>query len=137
MDQVVNAATARSMQVLGILDYTPAWAAIAGATNDHFPPADPATFATFAQATVLRYKNRVHTWEIWNEPNISQFWQPKPNVTAYTALLKAASITIKAADPSAQVVSAGLSPAADATDGSQVAPVTFLTGIYANGGKGS
>jgi polysaccharide biosynthesis protein PslG len=77
----------------------------------------------------------VHAYEVWNEENNQQSWTPAPNAANYTAMLRAAYPAIKSADPSATVVTGGLSPAVD--DGTNIAPTTFLQGIYANGGHGS
>lgn len=52
----------------------------------------------------------------------------------YTKLLKAAYGAIKAADPTALVITAGLAPAC--TCNSNMKPQDFLLGIYAAGGKG-
>jgi polysaccharide biosynthesis protein PslG len=38
---------------------------------------------------VQRYKGKGYLWELWNEPNIAQFWKPTPNVADYIALAKA------------------------------------------------
>jgi hypothetical protein len=64
-------------------------------------------------------------------------WSPKPDVVKYTALLRAAYPRIHASDPAATVITGGTSPAYDAPDGSQVLPLTWLRGIYTNGGGGS
>jgi polysaccharide biosynthesis protein PslG len=86
---------------------------------------------------VQRYAPRgVHHWEIWNEPNMAGFWKPRPDPSAYAALLAAAYPAIKSADRDATVVSGGLSPAPDAADAGAIAPVTFLEGVYAAGGGG-
>ena len=79
---------------------------------------------------MLRYKDRVHHWEIWNEPNYWRFWLPQPDVGAYTTLLKQAYAAIKAVDPAATVMVGGL------TVGSgENLPSTFLQNLYdANGG---
>lgn len=131
-DRVVDAVTARGMKVLGVFLYTPAWARPAG-TNGTYAP-QPATFAKFASEAATRYSALgVHHYEVWNEPNIPNFWTD-PDVAAYTEMLKAAYPAIKAADPSATVLTAGTSPATTGT--SSLAPVDFLKGIYANGGKG-
>ena len=135
-DRVLNAVVSRGLKVVAILHATPAWARPAGTDNIFYPPTDPATFASFANRTVSRYSTKVKTWEVLNEPNISRFWQPKPDPAGYTALLKLAYAAIKKADPAATVVSAGLSPAVDATDGSQIAPATYLKRIYESGGQG-
>jgi polysaccharide biosynthesis protein PslG len=135
-DQIVDAARARRLEVLGIIDYSPAWARPPG-TDDHHAPSNPADYANFAAAAVRRYAPRgVHDWELWNEPNVAHFWKPRPDPTAYAALLAAAYPAIKSADPGATVVTGGFSPAPDSADGRQIAPVTFLEGVYAAGGGG-
>jgi hypothetical protein len=62
--------------------------------------------------------------------------QPTVDVAHYTAILQRAYVEFKAADPVATVIAGGTSPAPDAADGTDMAPVTFLKGIYANGGRG-
>jgi hypothetical protein len=137
VDRVVNAASSRGIKIIGLLHLTPAWARAAGTDSAMYPPLNPAEFANIAKLATERYSTKVKVWEIWNEPNIPVFWRPKPDVAAYTALLKPAYAAIKAADSGATVLSAGLSPAVDAPDGSEVSPATYLTGVYQNGGKGS
>jgi peptidoglycan hydrolase-like protein with peptidoglycan-binding domain len=136
IDPVIAAANAHNIKVLALLDFTPAWAASSSCTggNTHCAPADPNAFATFAAAAAARYgPEGVSDWEIWNEPNNTGFWGPVSDCAAYTALLKAAYPAIKTANPSATVITAGLSPAA--TDGYNMSPPDFLSCIYANGGK--
>jgi hypothetical protein len=134
IDNVVQGAEARGMSVLGIIVYTPSWARPAG-TDATYGPA-PATYAQFASAAVAHYSAMgVNAYEVWNEENNQQFWTPSPNIASYTAMLRAAYPAIKAADPNATVVSGGLSP--ETNDGTDIAPVTFLQGIYADGGQGS
>ncbi len=107
-DQMVTGFAQRGVNVLGIINGpTPAWAAAGGVGGDFFPP-DPQAFAEFARAVVTRYKDHVHYWQIWNEPDNATYWQPQPNPAAYATLLKTVSGAIKAADPRAQVLSAGL-----------------------------
>lgn len=135
-DRIVDAARSRGLEILGVLDYSPAWARPPG-TDDHSPPSNPADYANFARAAVRRYAPRgVHVWEIWNEPNITAFWKPRPDPSAYAELLAAAYPAIKSADRDATVVSGGLSPAPDAADGSAIPPVRFLEAVYAAGGGG-
>ena len=134
-DVVVDAANARGLQILAILSYTPAWARPAGSPDDDkYAPSNPQDYANFAAAAVGRYAPKgVKHWEIWNEPNIIGFWKPQPDAVKYTALLKAAYTAIKQVDPSAMVITAGMSPA---TNGTNIAPITFLQTLYANGAKG-
>jgi hypothetical protein len=81
-------------------------------------PANP--WVNFVYQAVQRYKPNgilaqaqgwqngegVRVWEIWNEPDLKQFWGG--SVGAYARLLKTAYITIKHADPSAKVMFGGL-----------------------------
>ncbi|MDQ4070537.1 MAG: beta-galactosidase, partial [Actinomycetota bacterium] len=136
-DRVLEAVASRGVKVVAILHTVPAWARAPGTDNQFYPPLDAADFANYAGRTVDRYSNRIKVWEVGNEPNTRRFWQPQPDAAAYTALLKLTYTAIKTADPGATVLSAGLSPATDAVDGSKISPATFLRRIYENGGQGS
>lgn len=133
IDRVVQGAQSRGMSVLGVIVYTPGWARPSGTSATYGP--DPATYAAFARKAVEHYSAMgVHTYEVWNEPNVPAFWTPSPNPAAYTRLLKAAYPAIKAADPGATVLTGGTAPAP--TDGTSFSPVEFLKRVYANGGQG-
>jgi hypothetical protein len=137
LDRAVTSVRAAGMTVDLIIDGTPAWAAKAGTSGDVSPPpASPAQYATFAARVAARYApHGVKLFEIWNEPNSAGFWSPKPDPAAYTADLKAAHAAIKRAEPSALVISGGLAP--ETNDGTNIAPITFLQDMYADGAKGS
>jgi polysaccharide biosynthesis protein PslG len=110
-DRIMAQVHRRHLSVLPVLDFTPAWARPADCSNFTCAPANPSEFAAFAGAAAKRYsQNGVHTWEIWNEPNNSIFWQPSPDPVAYTRLLKATSAAIRKADTQAFVVMGGLAP---------------------------
>ncbi len=133
VDAVVREATARGLSVVGLLAYTPEWARPPG-TSDKHPPVDPNRFAVFAAAAVMRYADvGVHHWEIWNEPNISDFWEPRPDAERYASLLATASEAVRSADAGAVVISGGLAPGNDVGDGSQVRDAEYLGRLYAAG----
>ncbi|MFV9507244.1 MAG: hypothetical protein AB4911_22060 [Oscillochloridaceae bacterium umkhey_bin13] len=123
-DRVLDLYAARGIEVIGVLNGpTPGW--MVGQGGASFTPPSPELFAQFAQAAASRYRGRIRYWQIWNEPDNARYWQPGPNPAAYAALLRAAYPAIKAADPSAQVLAAGLvspQPAA-----------SFLQQLHANG----
>jgi hypothetical protein len=138
-DNVVNAARARGLNVVLTIVYTPAWARGSG-TSGTTPPTNLSDLANFAKAAASHYATLgVHSWEIWNEPNISAFWAPAPDPARYAQLLKVAYPAVKQGDPSAVVVSAGLSPYGSygQSSSSGVNPITFLEKMYANGAGGS
>jgi hypothetical protein len=133
-ERVVREAQACGLEVLGLLTYAPEWAHPPG-VGDHYPPTDPDDFADFAAEAVRRFRPLgVRTWEIWNEPNLAFFWDPAPDPAEYADLLVAAYDAIKEVDSNAIVLTGGLARASDEPDGSSIAPVTFLEGIYAAGG---
>jgi hypothetical protein len=63
-----------------------------------------AAFVAFAEAAAKRFAGRKILWEIWNEPNIKQFWSPQPSAEDYCKLVEAVAHRIKQADPSGLVV---------------------------------
>jgi hypothetical protein len=150
-DRLIDGMVSHGLKPLPIVNRAPAWATTSvtdsfGVTRQTSYPANMAQFATFCAAAVSRYKDRVKHWEIWNEPNLSGSWFPTPSVVQFSNMLKAAYPAIKGADPTAVVISGGLSPApADDVD-----PITaqhpypahkgeigFVQGIYSNGAGGS
>lgn len=132
-DRVVREASARGMKVVALLDYTPQWARQPGTTS-HVPPEQVSDYANFARAAAARYAPLgVRTWEIWNEPNTSDFWQPRPDPKRYGELFKAAVSAIRAVDPGATLLTAGLTRGADSADGTTISQTTFLERLYADG----
>lgn len=135
-DRVVASAVAHHLQVLGIIDYTPAWARASNCGTNKCPPASDATYAQFAAALSKRYAPQgVHDWEIWNEPNNPSFWQPGDNPSAYVGLLKAAYSALHTADLHAYVITGGLSPQPNSA--TSMSPVNFLSAMYNDGASGS
>ncbi|SPF43330.1 exported hypothetical protein [Candidatus Sulfopaludibacter sp. SbA4] len=104
-DALLRALDARGMGVLWILDY--GHPDHGGSVPRTLP--DIAAFGRFAEAAAARFKGRNVRYEIWNEPDTSQFWGPSPNASEYAALLREAVAAIRRADPSARVSSGGLS----------------------------
>jgi hypothetical protein len=133
-DRIVTEANALHLSLLPILDYTPVWARVAGCGTDKCAPANPNAFAAFASAAAARYAPLgIHTWEIWNEPNVTAFWKPTPNPGQYVTLLKATAMAIRAVDPSATIVSGGLAPTA--TSDGNISQLDYLTAFCQLGGQ--
>lgn len=104
-DVLLSAFEAKGIRMLFILDYgNPLYS---NGLSPHTPE-DREAFAAYAGAAAAHYKGHGVIWEIWNEPN-GAFWKPEPNATDYVSLAKAASISIKAADPNAVVIGPALS----------------------------
>ncbi|MEO5953095.1 MAG: glycosyl hydrolase, partial [Chloroflexia bacterium] len=111
-DRIVAEIGNRKLNMLGVIAYSVNWATPTGddngATLSFYPP-DRDKYYTFVRTLVGRYKNVVHHWEIWNEPDNNTFWKPAPNATEYAKLLKVAYRAVKDADPTAKVLTGGVS----------------------------
>jgi hypothetical protein len=106
-DGIVARARAAGQRVLFNIVDTPGWAN--GGQGANVPPSDPNSIAPFLRFMAARYSPRgVEAFEIWNEQDISRFWNP-PDASKYAALLKVAYAAIKAAAPNIKVVTGGTS----------------------------
>ena len=100
-DTLTAGCTKRSIRILYILDYSNR---LYESEQSVRTDTGRAAFAAFAEAAAKRYAGKNILWEIWNEPNIKQFWQPQPGVDDYCKLVEAAALAIKKADPNALVI---------------------------------
>jgi polysaccharide biosynthesis protein PslG len=58
-----------------------------------------AAFARWASAAAKHFAGRGILWEMWNEPNLAQFWKPQPNPDDYALLAIEVGKAIRAAAP--------------------------------------
>ena len=135
-DGIVDAAMARGMGVLAVLNSTPAWAATAGTLPYSGKPTSSAAYGDYAARVADRYRGRISAYEVWNEENSVLFWTPTPDAAAFTELLKAAYPKIKAADPAATVIAGGYAPVFSFFS-LTLSPIDYTKGIYAAGAKGN
>lgn len=120
-DRKVLAAAAAGIDVLGLVLRAPGWANGNG-VDPFVPPKDPAAYGRFAAMLSRRYgpdgalwaahpevtPKPIRAWEIWNEPNIPQYFRAQPFMKPYARLLKAARAGLRTVDPSATIVLAGM-----------------------------
>jgi hypothetical protein len=115
-DATIDKAEQAGIKILPILAYDVAWARPAYKHLD--------MWLDYVRRTVERYKDRLRYWEVWNEPDLEQFWTETPDPANYTILLKATYTEIKKIDPELTVVLGGLSGI----------PYDYIEGIYKAGG---
>lgn len=97
------------------------------------PPDNLQDFADYCGAIATRYKGRIAAYQIWNEPNLAREWGGNPpDAAGYVGLLKVCSEAIRAADPKAILISAGLAPTGTYTTEAQPDDMYF-EGMYAAG----
>ncbi|CUS04510.2 conserved exported protein of unknown function [Candidatus Promineifilum breve] len=130
-DYIVDEVEKAGLKLVVRLDRQPFWSEpLDNQWQDNGPPADPADYGDFCGAVAERYRGRIGAYQVWNEPNLDREWGLRPpDPVAYTELLKVCYTAIKAADPAAIVISAGLAPTG--TDSTQAMPdEKFLQGMY-------
>ncbi len=97
------------------------------------PPDDPDRFAAFVAAFAARYADEVEAYQIWDEPNLAAKWGGGPvSPIAYGSLLARTAPAIRAADPDARILLAGLAPTAEAGP-ENLSEVRYLERLYQAG----
>lgn len=121
-DAIVAKAIEEDLQILGVLGYTSIWnsAIFPGEgegvnpfIGEYYPPFDYEIWGNSIYQIVSHYKDDVHYWEVWSEPDSgggstnSGLWRGSPQ--EYAQLLATAFNAIKRADPNAKVLLGSLS----------------------------
>lgn len=107
-DAMMAAADRNGLAVLGLISHAPAWAV---PVTEHL-----GEWLAFVEATVRRYP-QVRHWEIYNEPNLAEFWISKPDPAGYAELFRQTATRIRTIDPTLFVLTGGLASSNDANGG--------------------
>ena len=124
-DPVVAAAAKHGIEIMPILFNEPSFLSSRPrrrALHGTYPPKNLNTIAAFARAAVRWYgpngrfwtlhptlpRLPIRIWQVWNEPNLNVYWQPRPSASRYVTLLGVASRAIHELDHGAEVVSGGI-----------------------------
>jgi polysaccharide biosynthesis protein PslG len=152
-DPIFESAAKRGVRILPVLLGSPDWAN----PDSRWPPRGAyarRAFNRFATAVVKRYgprgdfwdtrasyaKPATH-WQIWNEPNLPNYWNNKPNPREYASLVIGAADAARdgaaanrAARSSVRIVTAGLPWASSSR---LPKPPDFLRGVFSVSGASS
>ena len=130
-DRIVSTTQAKGLELVAVLDTTPPWAR--EGQNPYSPPQREADFGRFARAFALRYGDRIHCYQIWDEPNLSSHWGDRyVDPAAYTRLLRTGAFQIRGVDPQALILAAGLAPTWEQGP-LNLDEAVFLEGLYKAG----
>jgi hypothetical protein len=100
-----------------VLDSTPTWASARPTEANPYAYQTPgiraeardiADWETYVRTVAMRYKGRVHVYEMWNEPNMKDSYSGDP--AHLVQLCKAAYRVLKQVDPSIRVISPSPAP---------------------------
>jgi hypothetical protein len=125
LDHYIGGAAQHGIKILPVLFDAPTNITTmppSGALRGFYPPADPSALGAYAAQLAARYgsngsfwtenpnlpRRPVTSWQIWNEPNLPVYWRPHQSPSNYVRMLCSASQQIKAVDPQAEIVTAGL-----------------------------
>lgn len=109
LDKYLDLAEQHHVGVLLVLGLTPAWASARPREKSAYKPgfaAEPKDlddWRVYVRTVSQRYKERIQAYEIWNEPNLKEFWTG--SVEQMVTLTRVASEVIRGVDPQAIVVS--------------------------------
>ena len=133
-DAAVRALGSRGIGVLGIVDYAPSWAN--GGNGQMYPPTNATDFATYAAFLVRHFAPMgIHTWEdIRNEPNLKVYWATGADTRTVHAIAEGG--VPRHQGRGFRCDRDHRRPRSAASSGGDLTPMDFLTGIYANGGRG-
>jgi hypothetical protein len=121
-DMIVGGVHAAGIQLAPVVVFTPQWAAsgcsnpATGCESEALARTCPARapsatdFADFVFAIVSRYRGRVRFWELWNEPDLPNYFDGTAGDYAQRVLIPGYD-AVKRADASAQVIFGGPSSA--------------------------
>jgi len=111
----VKEAALQGIDILMILDYSNPVHPEQGVGNVNKPEYEFDVFGRYVEFMVNHFKDKVHRWEIWNEPNSFMLntlyggdWRGGGWVEAYARLADTSLRRIRAIDPSAEVYTAGM-----------------------------
>lgn len=146
-DYIVEQARANNLELIVRLDRPPDWARAGMIASPEVqaalkegrpvtgPPDNYGDFADFAGAVARHFKGRIRFYQIWNEPNLPGEWNYQDqNPVDFVRLLRAANVSIKAANPDAVILFPALSPT-DGADSTATNDLDYLQGIYDAGGR--
>ena len=132
-DRIFGEIERRDLGIIVRLGQAPSWARASGQRSARdAPPPDLSRWADYCASVAERYQGKVAAYQIWNEPNLSREWGDNPpDPAGYVKLLAACSAAIRAADPAAILISAGLAPTGTYNDSAMPDDI-YLDHMYRN-----
>ena len=101
-DALLERLESRGLRAYATIQGTPAWAT----SGPEFSgvPDDVAQWQEFVFLAAARYRGRIAAWGIWNEPNVSRFWNGTRSEYINKLLIPGA-VAVRAADPKPRTAS--------------------------------
>ncbi len=125
-DRIVGGFALRGIRVLPTVYNTPSWAGKTAASPPVRSKHARSAWKKFLREAVQRYGPGgqfwtlykvqhpgapivpIRAWQVWNEPNLDQYFAPHPSARRYGRLVRISHDAIKGRDPGARIVLAGM-----------------------------
>lgn len=138
-DRIVRRTREEGIRLVAVLFTAPTWA-----QRDYekdlptAPPNDFDAYARFAGQFAARYGEAIDAYQLWDEPNVPPHWgRRNADPVEYAQMLIPAAQALRAADPEAQIVLAGLAMNLELHRPHPVySEILFLRGLYEIGAHG-
>ena len=129
-DEVVNATSARGLNLMASVVSAPAWSLALGVS--HGPPANAADIAPFMTALLQRYPDKIQAIEVWNEANLFHEWGylDANAFNHYGQMLQAAYNAIKNVDSNVTVIFGAPTPTGVNDPNIGIDDATYLRRVY-------
>jgi O-antigen ligase len=137
-DRLIARANDFGLQIVAVVDTTPAWARHPGEADLLYaPPANSDDYGRFVAAFVKRYGDRVRYVQIWDNPNVHPFWgRRNADPIEYAALLRSAATSARTINPQVKILTAGLASSGELIRGHpDFSDILFLRGLYQVGAR--
>lgn len=137
-DMILRHARSQGLRVIARMGFVPEWARASNqtfTTSNSLAPAAYADFARFVALFATRYADVVQDIIIWNEPNLALEWGYQAvSPEDYVQLLATVYPSVKAANPSVQLLAGALAPTLEPeTSPHGMNDLIYLERMYAAG----
>jgi hypothetical protein len=109
LDQLVALGEQHHEEIMLTLGQSPVWASTrpteksaSGMLGAAAPPINLDDWRAYVRTVATRYKGRIHAYEVWNEPNLKEFYSG--SVEQMVQLTDVAAAELKKVDPTVRVV---------------------------------
>jgi polysaccharide biosynthesis protein PslG len=134
LDPLVSGFDQAGFNILLTVSAAPSWARTS--QTEDGPPDNPTDFASFMSVFSTHYLGVVDAYQIWNEPNLRREWNSTRyplSAQFYVDLLRPTYEAIKAVDPNALIITAGLAPTGFNDGINAINDRQYLEALYESG----
>lgn len=105
-DRLFSFAESARVRILPYVCYSPPWSNASQKDFWRTPPKDLSSFSKFMYEIAKRYRGKALSWELWNEPDLKNYWLG--NESQFAEMIKQGAHSVHQADPEAIILLGGM-----------------------------